>query len=118
MFENYDELMYEVAQTLYDYMDEDFIEIVLEVERPSGDSIGFTGDYLNSEGEKKYLDFWEKDLEIGDTFHAIYQTMTAETDKHKWNRAKATLTDEMKLNIEYEWDQELADELERLSKEV
>jgi len=43
--------------------------------------------------------------------------MTAQTDKHKWNRAKATLTSDMQLNIKFEWDQELADELERLSKE-
>ena len=117
MFKNNDEYMQKIADTLYEYMDEEFIDIVLEIERCSGDSIGYTGEYLDRYGKKQQLLSWEKDLDFGDLFHELYQTMTADTDKHKWNRAKVTLTDDKKLNIKFEWDQELVDELEEAGRE-
>jgi len=43
--------------------------------------------------------------------------MTIDSDKHKWNRAKVTLTNDMELNIKFRWDQALADELELLKQE-
>jgi hypothetical protein len=86
MFQNYDEIMQRIANILFNYLKEDFIEINLEVERPSGSSIGYKGNYINFFGDNKYLDFWEEGLDIGNMFHDLYQTMTAQTDKHKWNR--------------------------------
>ena len=117
MFENYDELMQKIANELQEYMDEEFIEITLEIERGSNDAIGYTGKYLDVFGEEKQLLSMDKDLDIGDLFHELYQTMTADTDKHKWNRAKVTLSSDGELNIKFEWDQELEDELKRLSQE-
>ena len=117
MFKNYDEILQRISEKLMNYLDEKFLEITLDVERTSENSIGYTGMYINFNGDEKNLDFWNKSLKLQSEFHKLYQTMTAESDKHKWNRAKVTLTNDGKLNIKFEWDQELADELEALSKE-
>lgn len=45
--------------------------------------------------------------------HAI----TTEGDNNKWNRAIFTLFSTGKFDMEFIWDQELNDEIERLSKE-
>ena len=106
-------------------LDDDWKKIILEVELDiekdkSIDltAIGYTGEYINSNGEKKWLlNNWEEDPKLDDAFRILYKIMTSQSDKHKWNRAKVTLTNDGKLNIKFEWDQELADELEALSKE-
>ena len=117
MFENYNELMSSIAEALYESVNEDWHSITISVERGI-ESIQIDGYFLDINNEEKEPDLMSIFMKTRNLFRELYQTMTVETDKHKWNRAKATLTDEMKLNMEFEWDQELADELERLSKKV
>jgi hypothetical protein len=44
--------------------------------------------------------------------HAI----TTEEDNNKWNRAIFTLTPDGKFNMEFIWDQELHDQIEKLNQ--
>ena len=43
--------------------------------------------------------------------------ITTEEGSNKWNQAIYTLTPDGKFDMEFIWDQELQDEIERLSKE-
>lgn len=43
--------------------------------------------------------------------------ITTENPDNNWNRAKFSLEPSGKFNMEFEWDQELADEIERLNNE-
>ena len=50
-----------------------------------------------------------------DDFDELHQ-ITTENLENKWNRAKFTLEPTGKFNMDFEWDQELADEIERLNQ--
>lgn len=118
MFKNYDELMQKISKSLIDCSGNyDWIEIYYNIDLRSEGVTEDSCEYIAINGETKYISLFDEDFGLPKLFKSLYQTMTADTDKHKWNRAKATLTNDMKLNIKFEWDQELADELERLSKE-
>lgn len=43
--------------------------------------------------------------------------MTAENNKNKWNKAVFTVNPEGKFDMQFIWDQELQDEIEKLAKE-
>jgi hypothetical protein len=117
MFANSNEINNAIGQALIDSSTgKDWIEIVLDIEMGI-ESVELSEQYLSTDGEIKYISLFDNDFGLFDNFRKLHQTMTAQTDKHKWNRAKVTLSNDMQLNIKFEWDQELADELERLSKE-
>jgi hypothetical protein len=117
MFKNIDEFYQNIAEALMKSVDDDWLGITLNVERTSSQHMKLDAEYLTQNGDTKYISFFDDDYGLFKLFEALYQTMTADTDKHKWNRAKVILTNDMKLNIKFEWNQELADELERLNKE-
>ena len=76
------------------------------------DSANFKGEYI----QKDKTGFFEVSDQAFDDFDELYQITTEDSD-NKWNRAKFTLEPTGKFNIEFEWDQELADEIERLNNE-
>ena len=119
MFENYDELMQKIGKTLFERSKDlnDWIKLIVNIERPSSSSISVQAEYLTSDGTTIYTSARKLLNNQFNLFHELYQTMTADTDKHKWNRAKVTLNNNGELNIKFEWDQELEDELKRLSQE-
>lgn len=118
MFENYDELMQKIAESLGECGNSiDWIEIYYNIDLRSEGVIEDQCKYLSINGNIENISLFEEDYGLPKYFRALYQTMTADTDKHKWNRAKVTLSNDMQLNIKFEWDQELADELEGLSQD-
>ena len=54
------------------------------------------------------------DRRITDDFSKLHK-ITTDNDSNLWNRAKFTLTSDGSFSIDFSWDQELADEIERLS---
>jgi 6-pyruvoyl-tetrahydropterin synthase len=118
MFKNTENIYQSIAEALMDSVgNNDWIEITLNTERTSSSHMKLDTEYLKQNGDIEYISLFDNDYGLFNLFEKLYQTMTAETDKHKWNRAKATLTNDGKLNIKFEWDQELADELKRLEDE-
>ena len=119
MFEKYDELLHEITELLLEgSLDlNNWTEIIINIERPSSDSIGVQAEYLDSNGEIVHISGRKILNNKFELFHELYQAMTAQTDKHKWNRAKVTLDKDGKLNIKFDWDQEPVEELEELSNE-
>ena len=60
--------------------------------------------------------FRQFDRRIINDFQTLH-TITTEDSENKWNRALFSLEPTGKFNIEFEWDQDLSDEIERLNNE-
>jgi len=117
MFENIDELLQKVGEEMIRCsQDYNWLELYYTIQLEGEGVTKSTFKYMDENGDIKDVDFFGKDCKLSNYFESIYQTMTKDTDKHKWNRAKATLTSDNKLNIKYEWDQELADEIAEYAK--
>jgi hypothetical protein len=70
---------------------------------------------LKEDGTKKWLDIFNLKLETS-IIEELYQISQNEFPKHKnWNRAKYTLFPEATMNIEYIWDEQLQNEVDRLT---
>jgi len=76
------------------------------------DAAEFKGEYTLD----NKTNFFEVSDQAFDDFDELYQITTEDSD-NKWNRAIYSLEPTGKFNIEFEWDQELADEIERLNNE-
>ena len=76
------------------------------------DSANFKGEYT-LEGNTA---FFEVSDQAFDDFEELNE-ITTQNSENKWNRAVFTLEPTGKFNIDFEWDQELADEIERLNSE-
>ncbi len=117
MFETDSEIYQFIVDDLNNIADKNWVMITLDVRRNGEGHIGLGGEYINNIGEtKQLLDVWKENNNLSKGLHSLYQIMTVETDKHKWNRLKATLIKDEDLNIKFDWDQELADELEEAGK--
>jgi len=117
MSENFDDIMNKISNLLKKYLKDEIGNVELAFKKTDGSS-GFYANLYNYNGERIPLSINDEDDDIiYDSFESLYQTMTADTDKHKWNRAKVTLNSDGELNIKFEWDQELEDELKKLAKE-
>ena len=77
-----------------------------------GDAGDFSGQYQNGES----VSYFEVDDNIFDDVEELHE-ITTENDSNKWNRAVFNLKPTGEFNIEFSWDQELADEIERLNDE-
>jgi len=75
-----------------------------------GDAANFKGEFYLNE-EKQYFIV---DDEAFDDFEELHNITTHDSE-NKWNRSKFTLEPTGKFNIDFEWDQELADEIEDFS---
>ena len=76
------------------------------------DSTGVDGEY--TEPNSSEVKYFEVDDSAFDDFEELHE-ITTEGGNNKWNRAKFTLSLTGKFSIDFEWDQSLADEIERLS---
>jgi len=110
-----DDIYTSIAQYLSACIDEDWADITLEVEREADNVIGFTGGYNSITGEQKNLSVGKLNEQVDDDFDEIYCIMTEEGEQNKWNRVKFKLTPDGKFSIDFDWDQELADEVARLN---
>ena len=104
-------LYYSIAQELAKSVLEKWEKIILDIEF-FGDAAEFEAQYITSNGMKYFI----TPDSVFDYFKEL-NSMTTENQKNNWNRAKFTLEPDGNFDIEFEWDQGLADEIERLSKE-
>ncbi|WP_281649116.1 immunity protein YezG family protein [Parendozoicomonas sp. Alg238-R29] len=70
------------------------------------DAANFKGEY-DSDSERKH---YEVPDDVFDDFDVLYE-ITTEGGSNRWNRAKFTLYPDGKFNIDFQWDQALADEI-------
>ena len=111
-----DEIYLKIAKEIFDAIeDANWSSATLRIELVGDGVVGYTGEYIKENDQKdisirkisREMRNWVRDL------HAI----TTEGGANKWNRAVYTLTPDGKFDMEFIWDQELQDEIERLSKE-
>jgi len=100
-----------IAQNMADAIPRDWNSALLEVEF-SDDSAEFDATFETLDGQSEDFDV---EYQVFKDFKELHSIMTEETDQHKWNRAKFKLTPDGKFSIDFDWDQELADEVARLN---
>ncbi|WP_161787483.1 immunity protein YezG family protein [Endozoicomonas numazuensis] len=94
-----------IGQQIADAISDDWSEAWLFVEFFE-DAANFKGEY-NSNSERKFFKVGYKAYK---SFKKLYE-ITTEGESNRWNRAKFTLYPTGKFNINFEWDQDLADEI-------
>jgi len=79
-----------------------------------GEMVSFTGNYLNNKNETKQIDVDEFDFQL--TFDVLeLHKITTEGGNNTWNRAVFSVQSDGAFDMEFIWDQELQDEIERLA---
>jgi len=105
---------YEVlGQTVFRSIDDSWIRAVLNI-RKLERSATFNGEYWNVAGLQKNIEV-NIDLTTVKAVKRIHEIITAKNNS-KWNRAKFHVTSEGKFEMEFIWDQELQNEVDRLNK--
>ncbi|WP_062270713.1 immunity protein YezG family protein [Endozoicomonas arenosclerae] len=102
-----DEIYSNIATRIVDAISEDWAEAFIEFEY-FGDSGEYKGRYITSSSEET------KNFKVGYKTYKEFKKLhdiTTEGESDRWNRAKFTLYPTGKFNIDFEWDQDLADEI-------
>jgi hypothetical protein len=109
-----EEIYTAIGQSIVDSIDADWEKSILRITY-TGNSIKYNLGYWDTEDIEKDSDYvggYEIMKKI-DKLHEI----TTEGGHNKWNRIEFKLTADGDMELEFIWDQELFDELERLAKE-
>lgn len=110
-----DEIYLNIGQGISNAIEEDnWANARLIIEIVGTGVVGYTGDYYIGSAKHdiairkipREIRNWIKEL----------QEITTERGSNKWNRAVFTLSPNGKFDMEFIWDQELHDEIERLAK--
>ncbi|WP_086930239.1 immunity protein YezG family protein [Agarilytica rhodophyticola] len=113
-----DHIYKSVAQEMINNIPDDWSLSHLDVEREAGDTIGFSGGWTSKQGQFnsfKFREFKNRRMLVKN-FHKLHE-ITTEGGANKWNKAKFVLKPQGEFEINFEWDQSLADEIEALSKD-
>ncbi len=85
---------------------------ILYIERQEK-SVGFKSSYINEKDEEVRIDT-EVDYFTSKAVQNLHKNTTNHTLIHiKWNKAKFIITPDSEFEIEYIWDQEWQDEIDR-----
>lgn len=84
----------------------------------SGDDtyVDTTGEYLDSNNVAQLLDVHNFDTDVDFAIMELHE-ITTESGNNKWNKAIFTLTPNGDFDMEFIWDQELQNEIDRLANE-
>ncbi|WP_448635411.1 hypothetical protein [Pedobacter panaciterrae] len=110
-----DEIYLKIGQEIVNVIETDnWRNARLEFEIEGEGVVGYTGDYLEND-ETKDMSVENIDDDITDWLNELHE-ITTEGGNNKWNKSVFSLTPDGKYDMEFIWDQELQDEIERLSK--
>ncbi|WP_333863708.1 immunity protein YezG family protein [Sphingobacterium sp.] len=110
-----DDIYRAIASNINSIINEDWIRAELNIEA-IGEMASFAGNYINKNDQKRQLDVDEFDFEL--TFDILeLQKITTKDDRNRWNKAIFSLHSDGEFDMQFIWDQELHDEVVRLSKE-
>ena len=105
------EIYLSIADGIVNSIKNDWETASIEIEW-FGDAGDFSGNYKVGTS----VSYFEVDDSIFDDIEELHE-ITTENDSNKWNRAVFNLKPTGEFNIDFSWDQELADEIERLNNE-
>ena len=109
-----DEIYQAIAGNIKAVIPEEWVSAELNIET-IGTMVSFIGEYMNANKEKKQINVDEFDFQL--TFDILELHRITADESNKWNKATVHLTPEGKFNMEFIWDQQFYDEIDRLSKE-
>ncbi|KQM77873.1 hypothetical protein ASE74_15855 [Pedobacter sp. Leaf216] len=110
-----DEIYTAIAKEILNVINNEWEKACLEFEFVGEGVVGYTGDYFKND-TRKNIEVENIDDSISDWLSKLHE-ITTEGGNNKWNRSVFTLFSTGKFAMEFIWDQELNDEIERLSKE-
>ncbi len=110
-----DEIYLKIGQEIFNVIEsENWEKAQLEFEAFGDGVAGYTGKYSEN-NELKSISVRNINDDISDWVDELHK-ITTEGGNNKWNRAIFSITSEGEFDMEFIWDQELNDEIERLSK--
>ena len=108
-----DKIYESIATNISTVINGEWVKAKLDIE-VIGEMVSFTGNYLNNKNETKQIDVDEFDFQL--TFDVLeLHKITTEGGNNKWNRAVFSVQPDGAFDMEFIWDQELQDEIERLA---
>ena len=110
-----DEIYLNIAQSISNAIqDASWTQAKLDIEVVANGVVGYTGVY---QVNNTTVDLSVRKIprDIRDWLRELH-TITTGGGNDKWNRAIFSLTSDGKFDIEFIWDQDLHDEIERLAK--
>jgi len=110
---NIDEIYLAIGQSLVNVIDEPWQKATLVIKRVNK-AIDFQGNYLAEGGETKGLNMWEYSFNP-DFIHELH-AITTEGGHNRWNNLNFILYPTGKFEMDFIWDQEYQDEIDRLNK--
>ncbi len=107
-----DEIYLDIAQHCTDQIEDEWNSIKVEVEY-FVTAAEFDVSYQNTRNDTVDLNAGYNLFKLFQRLHAL----TTENSEQNWNKGTFTLEPKGDFNMEFEWDQELADEIEQLDSE-
>ena len=102
-----EEIYLKIGQSIVDSIEEDWTKAELFIEF-FGDGADFEGRYETAKLKNEWFD-------VDDEIYYLLKELDQVLGNSKWNRAKFYLEPDGEFEMKFAWDQELADEIERLS---
>ncbi len=109
-----EEIYHTIGQSIVDSLDENWTKARLHV-RYSGKSAGF------------HLNYWESEMMHNSEYtaldYSVYKAVselhqiTTEGDHNRWNRLEFNLSEDGDMDLQFIWDKELNDQIQRFSEE-
>jgi len=110
-----DEIYLAIATDIANAIKEDWTSAVVNFEVLDG-MVGYDGSYESGSGHEEQIDVEEFDFQL--TFDLLeLHGITTAGGSNRWNRAVFRLEPQGKFDMQFVWDQELHDEVEKLAKE-
>jgi len=103
-----DEIYLTIAQHIVDSIDAEWTVAIIDAEIHEGAG-KFKCVYKEEESADVDHDF-DSSFALFEAFESLHKIMTG-SGENKWNRARFILYPAGKFDIEFKWDQELADEI-------
>tara|TARA_Y100001973_G_C5194020_1_gene332951 strand:+ start:297 stop:632 length:336 start_codon:yes stop_codon:yes gene_type:complete len=103
-----DDIYLKISQHIVDTIDANWAVAIIKSEVHQG-AAHFNCVYKEDENSDLDYDF-DSSFELFEAFERLHK-ITTEGGENDWNRAKFTLHPTGKFDIEFQWDQELADEI-------
>ena len=105
-----EEIYKSIAENVVNNVQDGWVEAFIDVKRAANDALALSGGYKT--GSENFISFKFRnfDRRIIEDFHLLHSATT--TESKGWNCAKFTLYPTGKISIDFEWDQDLADEVE------
>lgn len=105
-----EDIYLKIAQHIVDTIDVKWAVAIIDSEIHAGAG-SFKCVYKEDENSDLDYDF-DSSFELFEAFESLHK-ITTEGGENDWNRAKFTLHPTGKFDIEFKWDQELADNIRR-----